>query len=161
MEIWGCPSSKECRKSEPDLPKPNKATISVLFFTLLFLTNCGFQRVSNDRLNNFQVKDFLISGDTKIANRIKNNLMINIRKESPNLISLSLNIKKTKNISEKNSANQITKYSINLIADVVLINEVYDKIDKVRGMDVSIVTSTRNNNHAFELLKGFNLPFRK
>ncbi len=106
--------------------------IFILLFTLTFLTNCGFQRVSNDRLNNFQVKDFLISGDTKIANRIKNNLMINIRKESPNLISLSLNIKKTKNISEKNSANQITKYSINLIADVVLINEVYDKIDKVK-----------------------------
>ena len=106
--------------------------IFILLFTLTFLTNCGFQRVSNDRLNNFQVKDFLISGDTKIANRIKNNLMINIRKESPNLISLSLDIKKTKNISEKNSANQITKYSINLIADVVLINEVYDKIDKVK-----------------------------
>ncbi len=106
--------------------------IFILLFTLTFLTNCGFQRVSNDRLNNFQVKDFLISGDTKIANHIKNNLMINIRKESPNLISLSLNIKKTKNISEKNSANQITKYSINLIADVVLINEIYDKIDKVK-----------------------------
>ena len=106
--------------------------ILILLFTLTFLTNCGFQRVSNDRLNNFQVKDFLISGDTKIANRIKNNLMINIRKESPNLISLSLDIKKTKNISEKNSANQITKYSINLIADVVLINEVYDKINKVK-----------------------------
>ena len=106
--------------------------ILILIFTLFFLTNCGFQRVSNDRLNNFQVKDFFISGDTKIANRIKNNLMINIRKESPNLISLSLDIKKTKNISEKNSANQITKYSINLIADVVLINEVNDKIDKVK-----------------------------
>lgn len=106
--------------------------IQVLFFTLLFLTNCGFQRISDDRLNNFQVKNFLVSGDTKIANRIKNNLMINIRKESPNLISLSLDIKKTKNISEKNSANQITKYSINLIADVVLINEVYDKINKVK-----------------------------
>ena len=37
----------------------------------------------------------------------------------------------------------------------------YDKIDKVRGMDVSIVTSTSNKNHAFELLRGFNLPFRK
>ncbi len=106
--------------------------ILILIFTLIFLTNCGFQRVSNDRLNNFQVKDFFISGDTKIANRIKNNLMINIRKESPNLISLSVDIKKTKNISEKNSANQITKYSINLIADVVLINEISDKINKVK-----------------------------
>ena len=106
--------------------------ILVLIFTLIFLTNCGFQRISNDRLNNFQVKNFLVSGDTKIANRIKNNLMINIRKESPNLISLSLDVKKTKNISEKNSANQITKYSINLIADVVLINEINGKIDKVK-----------------------------
>ena len=106
--------------------------IFILIFTLLFLTNCGFQRISNDRLNNFQVKNFLVSGDTKIANRIKNNLMINIRKESPNLISLSLDVKKTKNISEKNSANQITKYSINLIADVVLINEINGKIDKVK-----------------------------
>ena len=58
--------------------------------------------------------------------------MINIRKESQNLISLSLDVKKTKNISEKNSANQITKYSINLIADVVLINEINGKIDKVK-----------------------------
>ena len=106
--------------------------ILFIFFTLLFLTNCGFQRISDDRLNNFQVKNFLVSGDTKIANRIKNNLMINIRKESPNLISLSLDVKKTKNISEKNSANQITKYSINLIADVVLINEINGKIDKVK-----------------------------
>ncbi len=106
--------------------------ILFIFFTLLFLTNCGFQRISDDRLNNFQVKNFLVSGDTKIANLIKNNLMINIRKESPNLISLSLDVKKTKNISEKNSANQITKYSINLIADVVLIDEVNGKIDKVK-----------------------------
>ena len=106
--------------------------ILYIFFTLLFLTNCGFQRISDDRLNNFQVKNFLVSGDTKIANRIKNNLMINIRKESPNLISLSLDVKKTKKISEKNSANQITKYSINLIADVVLIDEVNGKIDKVK-----------------------------
>ena len=36
----------------------------------------------------------------------------------------------------------------------------YDKIDKVRGMDISIVTSTNNKNHSLELLKGFNLPFK-
>ena len=34
------------------------------------------------------------------------------------------------------------------------------KIDKVRGMDISIVTSTNNKNHALELLRGFNLPFK-
>ncbi len=106
----------------------------ILLILLIFpiLTNCGFQRMSNDKLNNFQIKNFLVSGDTKIANRIKNNVMINVRKESPNLISLSLNIKKTKNISEKNSSNQITKYMISLIADVVLVDEVKNKINKVK-----------------------------
>ena len=104
--------------------------IFIIIFTLVFVTNCGFQRLSNDRLNNFQIKNFFISGDTKIANQIKNNLMINIRKESTNLISLDM--KKTKNISEKNSANQITKYSINLIANVVMIDEVNNEINKVK-----------------------------
>ena len=37
----------------------------------------------------------------------------------------------------------------------------YDKIDKVRGMDINIVTDTNNQDHALELLKGFNLPFKK
>ena len=36
----------------------------------------------------------------------------------------------------------------------------YDKIDKVRGMDISIITSTRKDEHALELLKSFNLPFK-
>ena len=37
----------------------------------------------------------------------------------------------------------------------------YDKIDKVRGMDITIVTSARNDDHALALLKAFNLPFTK
>ena len=135
--------------------------ILFIFFTLLFLTNCGFQRISDDRLNNFQVKNFLVSGDTKIANLIKNNLMINIRKESPNLISLSLDVKKTKNISEKNSANQITKYSINLIADVVLIDEINGKIDKVKitekmnyNVENTYTQSLRNEKQITQDLSG-------
>ena len=70
--------------------------IQVLIFTLLFLTNCGFQRISDDRLNNFQVKNFLLVETLKLLTELKNNLMINIRKESPNLISLSLDVKKNK-----------------------------------------------------------------
>ena len=36
----------------------------------------------------------------------------------------------------------------------------YDKVNKIRGMDISIVTTTRNKEHALELLKSFNLPFK-
>lgn len=35
----------------------------------------------------------------------------------------------------------------------------YDKIDKIRGMNVIIVTSTESDNNAKELLKFFNFPF--
>ena len=61
----------------------------------------------------------------------------------------------------KNSFDRSGNYSIGIKEQIIFPEINYDKIDKVRGMDVSIVTSTSNNNHALELLKGFNLPFRK
>jgi len=36
----------------------------------------------------------------------------------------------------------------------------YDKVDKVRGMDVTIVTNAQKDEEARELLKYFGLPFR-
>ncbi len=35
----------------------------------------------------------------------------------------------------------------------------YDKIDKIRGMDITIVTTANTNEEAKCLLSGFNLPF--
>ena len=37
----------------------------------------------------------------------------------------------------------------------------YDKVDKVRGIDIIICTSAKNNEEALELLKKFNMPFTK
>ena len=61
----------------------------------------------------------------------------------------------------KNSFDRGGNYSIGIKEQIIFPEINYDKIDKVRGMDVSIVTSTNDKNKAFELLKGFNLPFRK
>ena len=36
----------------------------------------------------------------------------------------------------------------------------FDKIDKVRGLDITICTNTNKNNEALELLKSFNMPFK-
>ncbi|HQF43393.1 MAG TPA: 50S ribosomal protein L5, partial [Ignavibacteriaceae bacterium] len=36
-----------------------------------------------------------------------------------------------------------------------------DKITRVMGMDITIVTTAHTDNEAFELLKTFGLPFRK
>jgi large subunit ribosomal protein L5 len=36
----------------------------------------------------------------------------------------------------------------------------YDKIDMIRGLDVTIVTTANNNEEAKELLSGFHFPFK-
>ena len=36
----------------------------------------------------------------------------------------------------------------------------YDKIDKVRGMDVIITTTAKTDEEARELLRLFNMPFK-
>ena len=36
----------------------------------------------------------------------------------------------------------------------------YDKVDKLRGMDIAITTSAVGDNEAQELLASFNFPFR-
>ncbi|MBL6864747.1 MAG: 50S ribosomal protein L5 [Rhodospirillales bacterium] len=35
----------------------------------------------------------------------------------------------------------------------------YDKVDKIRGMDVIICTTAKTDEEGFQLLKGFNMPF--
>ena len=51
-------------------------------------------------------------------------------------------------------------YSFGIKEQIIFPEINYDKIDKVRGMDISIITSTRKDEHALELLKSFNLPFK-
>ena len=36
-----------------------------------------------------------------------------------------------------------------------------DKITRVMGMDITLVTTAKTDNEAFELLKAFGIPFRK
>ena len=35
----------------------------------------------------------------------------------------------------------------------------YDKIDKIRGLDITICTNAKSDSEALELLKNFNMPF--
>lgn len=37
----------------------------------------------------------------------------------------------------------------------------YDKVNKIRGMDIVIVTTANTDQEAYELLKQFGMPFRK
>jgi large subunit ribosomal protein L5 len=52
-------------------------------------------------------------------------------------------------------------FSFGIKEQIVFPEISYDKIDKVRGMDIIIVTSANTNEQALELLKEFNVPFKK
>ncbi|MDP9316049.1 MAG: 50S ribosomal protein L5 [Chloroflexota bacterium] len=51
-------------------------------------------------------------------------------------------------------------YSIGLREQIVFPEIDYDKVDKLRGLEVAIVTTARNDNEGFALLKNMGMPFR-
>lgn len=52
-------------------------------------------------------------------------------------------------------------YSLGLKEQIIFPEINYDKVDKIRGMTVTITTSAKNNEHARSLLTEFGMPFRK
>ncbi len=52
-------------------------------------------------------------------------------------------------------------YALGIKEQLIFPEIEYDKVDKVRGMDVIIVTTAKTDEEARELLKLFNMPFEK
>ncbi len=50
-------------------------------------------------------------------------------------------------------------YTMGIKEQIIFPEINYDKIDKVRGLDITICTSASTNEEAIELLKYFNMPF--
>lgn len=63
-------------------------------------------------------------------------------------------------LSEKNF-DGLGNYTFGIKEHIIFPEIDYDKIDKVKGMDITIVTSTKKNNEAKSLLKAFNFPLNK
>ena len=51
-------------------------------------------------------------------------------------------------------------YAMGLKEHIIFPEIQFDKVDKVRGMDIIICTTAKTDEEAKELLKGFKLPFR-
>ena len=52
-------------------------------------------------------------------------------------------------------------YALGIKEQIIFPEIEYDKIDKVRGMDVIVVTTAKTDEEARELLRFFNMPFKK
>ena len=60
-----------------------------------------------------------------------------------------------------NSFDGRGNYALGIKEQLIFPEIEYDKIDKVRGMDVIVVTTAKTDEEARELLRLFNMPFEK
>ena len=63
-------------------------------------------------------------------------------------------------LSEKNF-DGLGNYTFGIKEHIIFPEIDYDKIDKIKNIDITIVTSTKKNNEAKSLLKAFNFPLNK
>jgi large subunit ribosomal protein L5 len=137
------------------------------------------EAVSNNKLVDSAVEELkLISGQKPVVTKAKKSIaafklrqgmpigcMVTLRKEKmydflTRLINIALpRVKDFKGISGK-SFDGSGNYTLGIREQIIFPEIVYDKIDKVKGLNISIVTTAKTDNEAKELLKMFGIPFR-
>jgi large subunit ribosomal protein L5 len=135
--------------------------------------------VSNNKLIDSAVEELkLIAGQMPVVTRAKKSIatfklrqgmpigcMATLRKEKmydflTRLINIALpRVKDFKGISGK-SFDGSGNYTLGIREHIIFPEIVYDKIDKIKGLNISIVTTAKTDNEAKELLKMFGMPFR-
>jgi large subunit ribosomal protein L5 len=101
----------------------------------------------------------------KIREDIPVGLTVNLRNKKMydflnKLINLSLpRIRDFRGISSKNFDGR-GNYNLGLKEQLIFPEIEYDRVDKVRGFDISIVTTANSDAESLVLLKGLGMPFR-
>ena len=133
---------------------------------------------SNTKLVDLSLEELtLISGQKTIVTKARKSIAgFKIREDMPVGISVTLRgdrmyafldrlinlalprIRDFQGLSAK-SFDGNGNYSLGLKEQLMFPELDYDKIDKSRGMDISIVTSSQNDEEAFLLLKALGMPF--
>jgi large subunit ribosomal protein L5 len=76
------------------------------------------------------------------------------------LINLALpRIRDFRGVSRK-SFDGRGNYSLGLREQIIFPEIEYDKVDKIRGLEVAIVTTAPDDAQGYALLRGFGMPFR-
>ena len=102
----------------------------------------------------------------KLREGMKIGLKVTLRKQKmydflDRLINVALpRVRDFRGLSLKSFDNQ-ANYSLGIKEQIIFSEIDYDKIKKIRGFDVSIVTSTSDRDQSFALLKFLGLPFKK
>ena len=112
---------------------------------ILFTMSCGFKVLDKSSLFNLRISEIQTQGDKKTNFLITNNLQktLNIEKDGDNY--LVLNTTKRKEIKEKNSSNQITKYQIT-ISSTLSLNSLKTNEKKTFSTEVNGSYDVSNNH---------------
>lgn len=92
--------------------------------------------------------------------------MVTLRKERmydflSKLINIALpRVRDFRGVSSKGFDGR-GNFSMGITEHIIFPEIDYDKIDQIRGLNVTIVTTAKNDEHARELLGAIGLPFRK
>ena len=156
-------------KSVMEVPKLQKITI-----------NMGVGEASKDKkilenaLNDLEA----ISGQKPIVTKAKQAVStFKIREQYPigckvtlrgnkmydffeRLINLAIPREKDFRGLNQKSFDGMGNYNLGIKEQIIFPEIDYDKIDKLRGMDIAITTSAKTDDEAKELLDSFNFPFR-
>jgi large subunit ribosomal protein L5 len=77
------------------------------------------------------------------------------------LISIALpRVRDFRGVSEK-AFDGRGNYTLGLTEQLIFSEIEYDNVVKVRGMDIVFVTTAKTDDEAYDLLKGFGMPFKK
>ena len=60
-----------------------------------------------------------------------------------------------------NGFDKFGNYTFGIKEHIIFPEVSFDRADKVRGLDITIVISSKNSDHSFALLEKFNFPFIK
>nr|YP_010196616.1 ribosomal protein L5 [Gracilaria cervicornis]UAD84013.1 ribosomal protein L5 [Gracilaria cervicornis] len=100
----------------------------------------------------------------KIREKVAIGLMVTLRRDKMydflnKLINLALpRIRDFRGISSKHFDGR-GNYNLGLKEQIIFPEIQYDDIDKIRGLDITIVTTAKNDAESFALLKEFGMPF--
>ena len=162
--------SKHNYKNVMEVPKLEKIVVNI---------GCG-DATTNSKLLEAAMKDLeAITGQKPIATKSKKSIAgfklregqaigckVTLRGENmynflDKLISITLpRVRDFRGISNK-AFDGRGNYTLGLTEQLIFPEIEYDDVVKVRGMDIVFVTSAKTNEEAFDLLKGFGMPFKK
>jgi large subunit ribosomal protein L5 len=156
-------------KNVMEVPRLKKITI-----------NMGLgEAISNPKIMDSAVEELrLISGQSPVVTKAKKSIatfklregqkigaMVTLRRERmweffDRLVTLALpRVRDFKGVSPK-AFDGRGNYSLGVREQIIFPEINFDQVDKIKGMNISIVTSARTDDHGRALLKALGMPFR-